>query len=107
MNYKLAKQLKDVGFPQSTNIRSMYVREDEVEMSIGFFKDLNDVCYIQSLEELIEACGHDFVSLHKLTHAREDNWKCDGKKTKSTQWHTIGSTPEIAVANLWLELNKK
>lgn len=65
--------------------------------------------YFPSLSELIEACGKDFPSLTRY----EDHWRCE-------QYDSLPSggdggfielsreaTPEEAVANLWLTLNKK
>ncbi len=64
---------------------------------------------VPTLSELIEACGEKFEELINL----KDKWICYGGGKDIIkgveQWHAFGegSTPEEAVANLWLELNKK
>ena len=113
MNYKLARKLKDNGFPQTTD---------------GLFWDQetrSSVAY-PTLSELIEACGNNFCELtsrvnqsmshHSGDYESFDNlwpsvyWVCSSveykdEKYKSPYWGE-GETPEEAVANLWLELNK-
>ncbi len=105
MNYELAKQLKDAGFPQPEGKLSIKHRGI-------FFQD----GYFPTLEELIEACGEDFENLE--AHAPEAGWRaymtqeafdrvvghecvldCCGYET--------GSTPTEAVAHLFLALNPK
>jgi len=95
MNYELAKKLKDAGFPQKE--RSIIVGNED-----SFTPDPArlDVYYVPTLSELIEACGDDiFLEMCRVGH---NDWLAtDGEHNMR------GSTPEIAVANLWLELNKK
>lgn len=85
MTYDLAKQLKDAGFPWK-----------EPSCSPG-------IAYIPTLSELIEACGGSLdlmmrpgANIASKLHAEEF------ELVKAR-----GSTPEEAVANLWLVLNKK
>jgi len=83
MDYELCKKLKDAGFPQPIIDKSS--------------ADDDFLCYVPTLSELIEACGDRFHGLWRMM----DNWytKSDiGQEVKS-------STPEEAVALLWLELN--
>ena len=62
MDYKLAKQLKDVGFPQeNTDQRKMVVNENN-----------SDCAFPPTLSELIDACGENFDSLN----LGEDGWYC-------------------------------
>ena len=58
-----------------------------------------------SLSELIEACGDLFLGLRNETGF----WSATGfPEGNRKAWFTEnGKTPEEAVANLWLELNKK
>ena len=98
IDYKLAKELKDAGFPQH--------------------QPCGSECYIPSLSELIEACGDDFENLVRTDEKNLGVWfraymtedafdelgipcvrDCDGFEG--------GDTPEESVARLWLELNKK
>ena len=83
MNYELAKQLKDAGFPQN---------------GTGQFIDVKLAS--PTLSELIEACGDDFLNLYKT----KDKWNCVHPLEDNDD--CCGSTPEEAVAHLWLELNK-
>lgn len=101
MTYELAKKLKNAGFSQegkgwkgrlpSFNPISLFVT----------------TVYFPTLSELIEACGDGFFSLKLVPNSREGlNWRT--RSTEYKQSHEFaGQTPEEAVANLWLELNKK
>lgn len=84
MDYNLAKQLKDRGFPQ---MDGRYLNNGEV--------------YVPTLEELIEACGTEFGRFIRQEH---DSWIASSETNKETGY---GSTPTEAVAKLWLALNPK
>ncbi len=104
MNYELAKQLKDAGF-QMNKLKGMGDR-----CNGDFFSYDKELYTIPTLSELIEACGKDFGSLwHPLQHIKDDKWLA--KRSDIAPWNVkrdfYGDTPEEAVANLWLELNKK
>jgi hypothetical protein len=98
MNYELAKQLKDAGFPQ----------EPELE----FARDIpfgEQVTY-PTLSELIEACGYKIHGIHQDEDIRgEIIWfatlKHDYRKFISNGPSREGKTPEEAVAKLWLALH--
>ncbi|HEX9503598.1 MAG TPA: hypothetical protein VF974_04740 [Patescibacteria group bacterium] len=109
MNYNLAKSLKDAGFPQHIEHRIHY-RENCEECMVGNYEkallfdydpDEFDIA-IPTLSELIEACGDKFDNLHLV--ANDKSWEATGWDADSIG---LGQTPEIAVAELWLELNKK
>lgn len=106
MNYELAKQLKDAGFPQITNNHDYYTNVGMIFRMWSTRPLKGDEIFIPTLSELIKACGDEFISLDKLVHEEKNNWKARGKITKSKLVHIAGSTPEEAVAKLWLELNK-
>ncbi len=91
MNYELAKKLKDAGFPEVTNHPNL--------CGNGF--KTQDV-YHPSLSELIEACGDSFGICEKAKGMNQ--WKA---QSAGTFVKVIANTAEEAVANLWLELNKK
>jgi hypothetical protein len=93
MNYELAKKLKDEGFPQKTNCEccSQVIGEDD------------EFVILPTLSELIEAC-HGEIMLLRDINVTSVEYKA-GIATSGIICK--GSTPEIAVANLWLELNKK
>ena len=93
MNYALAKQLKEAGYPQKPKDRfssNQYTYSD----------DDNDGVYEPNLGELIEACGDRFDDVRRV-YAGEFVAETIGVEPQ------IGKTPEIAVAKLWLELKKK
>jgi len=92
MNYELAKKLKDAGFP--------------VKYPDNLFVEGEKSAYIPTLSELIEACGDRFECLSKV----ENQWWVDERGGFFSNGETAtygGSTPEEAVAKLWLGLNKK
>ena len=108
MKYELAKKLKDAGFPQSV----IYYEEcyiNGVKCNYGNDQGLEseqngELVMIPTLSELIKACGKHFYSL-ELKSSPPDHWYATtlGKEERMC----FGLTPEEAVANLWLALNKK
>lgn len=84
MTYELLKQLHDAGFPLS-----------------GY----------TGLSELIEACGDGFHLLRAVREFEggEDMWSATNLPDNAIGNHIarLGSTPEEAVAKLWLALNEK
>lgn len=108
ITYELAKQLKDAGFKQYGDGK----RENEVGLPILIGMDFNsgeygNYCYFPTLSELIEACGDRFYGV--LRGPFKKYWEAGEYWGYAEFCGTIGqgSTPEEAVANLWLELNKK
>lgn len=108
MNYELAKKLNDAGFPLHNGGEFL---EGNVESDETGIITTNSV-YAPTLSELIEACGTSFDELIKMTHTVEPpKWvatsysceECGIKEMKSGR----GSTPEEAVAHLWLALQEK
>lgn len=119
ISYELAKQLKDAGFPQDLYVGdrhysfishprmgipsqwSVNIRTAEIYLPV---KD--DECKIPTLSELIEACGDRFYS---LVYATDNDWRCfvESRDQEDYISSSQGSSPEEAVANLWLALNKK
>jgi hypothetical protein len=91
IKYELAKQLKDAGFKQYgrggmlTKLNEDFTRQESV--------------YEPTLSELIEACGEDFGNLEYDNNI----WNCWAKNPK---YHGYGSTPEEAVAKLYISLHK-
>jgi hypothetical protein len=88
MNYELAKKLKEAGFK---------FHHEGSKWSKYIFP---------TLEELIEACGNEFKGLMVDT---EETWHAISivKTDDNSNISGIGETLEEAVANLWLNLNKK
>lgn len=95
MDYELAKELKDAGFPQFGDHRER--KGDMLGVGSG-----SGACYILTLEELIEECGN----LEALTC--EHGVTCDewvASTFHSPHFHALGLTPTEAVARLWLALH--
>lgn len=97
ISYELAVKLKEAGFYPN--------RGETLNDFIGknYSLDRNDFVYRPTLSELIEACG--------------DRFKCVGREAVNPlSWYAVqfrngrpsftGSSPEEAVTNLWLELQK-
>ncbi len=118
MNYELAKQLKDAGFPQRVfvyqhdgekylfretdddfpgNNRTMWARY-YLESFLELHKD--ELVFVPTLSELIEACGDNLGDLTRVY----EGWKCNSENVGGYPV-TYGSTPEEAVAYLFLALN--
>lgn len=95
ISHELAQQLKDAGFPQYPGIP-----EKSKEIFGGS-------PFAPTFSELIEACGERFSSLYSPLTGTE--WKAFGWKEfkRGGELQGEGSTPEEAVARLWLALNKK
>jgi len=89
MNYKLAKQLKDAGFPQ-----------EGINKDRGFNIETGEPIMFPTLSELIDACGDISFELNKEDTGKK--WTACGEYPDSEE----GKTPEIAVAKLWLKLNQ-
>lgn len=97
ITYELAKKLKDAGFPKDY---TEWNDHDEELLEKTWY--MYGKGYSPTLSELIEVCGG--TSVFRLT--RDTEW--EACVDPITGWVSgNGSTPEEAVANLWLELNKK
>lgn len=109
MNYELAKQLKDAGFPQFGQPRT-YAYKLGLERILGPYLTSADEFYVPTLSELIAACGDHEFHLHFVQHERK--WQTWISLLKAAyvadEEHSgEGQTPEEAVARLWLALNTK
>ncbi len=97
MNYELAKELKDAGFPKHSLCNNACMTTGDIGV---------DMC-IPTLEELIEACGAEFSSLSmRKSGGKQIDWRADtwlsGEKRQLVEY---GSTPTEAVTRLWLALH--
>jgi|ERR1035437_2178547 hypothetical protein len=134
MNYELAKKLKEAGFLQEyrktdpamdwayTNAGDLVMLHDDCDTDWWIAQAYNDswenlergLLYVKTnwfkcptLSELIEACGK---KLHCLVHTIDGGIDSDrefwsvGVDNVVTNW-VNATTPEEAVANLWLALN--
>ena len=105
IDYKLALELKNTGFPQHEDGSGEYYGQ-EVHTELGKF-------YIPTLSELIEACGDKFQT---LTRGHTGKFVCRSSNlnplTAYSPDHVLdnyrgfGDTAEESVANLYLLLNK-
>ena len=112
MNYELAKELKDAGFPFKAPFKEqedLYFRG--VKNAIVVIE--NCVFGWPTLSELIEACGNRFASLKlgtkRIDETKISNWwyAYSGTDIDANGFEADGSTPEEAVSRLWLVLNKE
>lgn len=92
MKYELAKELRDAGFPQTGNGKSVGP-PDALVMRRG------DGVYSPTLSELVNACEGPFKLESKTDEASAPIWIAE-----STGLIANGATPEEAVARLWLGL---
>src|SRR3954470_15427463 len=61
MNYEIAKQLKDAGFPQAGSGRWLIEGYKVAQVRVSAFPEPKGIrAYEPTLEELIEACGRPF-----------------------------------------------
>lgn len=98
MNYSLARELKEAGFPQEgkgTWVGPM----EKLTWSRG------DRVYAPTLSELIEACGEGFETL-QIDKSRS-RWVAISPNETLTSRNAdrLALTPEEAVARLWLALH--
>jgi hypothetical protein len=106
LSYQIALELKYRGFPQTRN-------DGLCKHGNWGFVDLRESCdcvpvevaTIPTLSELIEACGEH---LRSLDNCGEQGWEAIREDDECGEpiGFEEGSTPEEAVARLWLALNK-
>ena len=95
MNYELTKELKEAGFPQGG--------DGEYYGGPCTIPTAESMTYIPTLSELIDACGE---AVHFILMKAGNMWQA-GKGDNVLQGVTAyGSTPEEAVARLWLAFNR-
>ena len=92
MDYTLAKELKDAGFPLRRH------PNQERQPQEGEYVVDHVLYLVPTLSELIEACGEE---LDMIRHWAT-KWGAYGPTTRG-----MGATPEEAVARLWLALTSK
>ena len=89
MNYELAKELEDAGFPQSGKGGRIAPPEKIVARR-------EDFVYVPTLEELIEATGTRYM------FNEGGGWTATFRTTRGN-----GPTLDVALAHLWLALKSK
>lgn len=96
MNYKLAKELKDAGFPMKLALPNSESVWGGVDTNGTYYQYL-------TLSEFIQACGEKF---HCLVYTSDKKFWSAGTTNVVKDWQN-GKSPEEAVAKLWLKLNEK
>ena len=94
MEYSVAKELHDAGFPQGGKGTWVYPLD-------ALRTRPSDRIYAPTLEELIEACGGAFGSLERMSYGV---WYA---VSMGKDYSVSGPGSAVAVARLWLVLNKK
>ena len=103
MNYELAKRLKDAGFPQTKSQYGEYYITGSPGTFLGLIPRNDDILTFPTLEELIEACGDNLMSIDNID-SRVSMWR---SVTPFPHKAFFGTSPIEAVAGLWLAINKK
>jgi len=119
ITYELALKLKEAGFPQygdgNYHDSPSYIKKLEYAINnktmLSRISPDDDMIYLPTLSELIEECGDRFDELIRLKH-KEDTYKYSAYSYPCEEcgyeglYTGRGSTPEEAVAQLYLELNR-
>lgn len=110
MNYELAKELKDTGFPQLGGDKMNWDLDVFIESDGRVCRNWNridpEACRIPTLSELIAACGETFLALRQDLYDESltaGKWLAQAQELEEV----VGVTREEAVAKLWLIINKK
>lgn len=102
MDYEKCKELRDAGFSQTS--RDTICWDEIIYLDTKPGENSTRSASLPTLSELIEACGKDFGNLSRngLRWVSEPDYGISMETDSG-----YGSTPEEAVANLYLALNKK
>ena len=95
MDYELARELEEAGFPQGGSGKWRGPPNEVVWLGSGA------LVYIPTLEELISACGSEFGGVER---ASDQLWIARRRHADST---FEGASLVDAVALLWLSLRRK
>lgn len=105
ISYELALKLKEAGFPQPSLMGIPVIGPGAID---------KDGVFYPNLSELIEACGDCLSHLaHRPSYPEGGHWwavsHCGHPEHEpgGNNLEESASTPEEAVARLWLALNKK
>ncbi len=106
MDFVLAKKLKDAGY--TFKLFPYEIKNPGYHEWLLFDGEKYE---FPTLSELIEACGKAFYELRRLNpeyHSMPiDGMVWEASSPEVTPMLYVASTPEEAVANLWLALNEK
>ena len=111
MNYELAKELKEAGFPFVNDFKEYGYLDHPKDHVTGICHTSivapDEGYFLPTLSELIEACGEDFKGLTKLPDGTFSSPLTNPSEGKYEPFDMLSfKTPEEAVAKLWLALNK-
>lgn len=101
ITYELALKLKEEGFPQGMD---NFVDPDNTICTVDY--TCKESIYCPTLSNLIKACGDKFYELVKCVSGPKVTFSWFAISITLKVFGT-GLSPEEAIANLWLELNKK
>lgn len=120
LSYELAKKLKEVGFPQDVrwDTRHFPMKDGSVvnERKAAFIvvNDILENVISPSLSPLIEACGkkkdYGYAIFDLSMHGTGEGWVAgysDPDYHETWEDYEEGSTPEEAVARLYIALHDK
>jgi len=117
IDYELAQELKEAGFPQSNKQGAWWFDEHKtlfVQATTYGVDEVNrtsECVRVPTLEELIEACPEEIddhcFSFACLTFHKSGKWLAGYEKYEKFTPECCGSTAIEAVARLWLALYKK
>jgi hypothetical protein len=91
MDYELAVQLKEAGFPIKKHLITRYKRDIAVP----------------TLEELIAACEEEYLTIEHRNISGSRDWLATAHTLNQGNQSGVGSTPIEAVARVWLALHSK
>lgn len=117
IKYDLALALKNAGFPQDlkysfTHYSVIGNQTPLCDCDYRFDNEHEQYVKIPTLSELVEACGDKFGALTQYDKQKGEGWFASGHKIiwdsdENGYICVKEETPEIAVANLYLEINSK
>ena len=113
ISYKLAKQLKEAGFPFKSHLESVYVMDGKTDVSPteirlkALLVEGVEVLKIPTLEELIEWCREKcFGGMIHLNVMSDGIWGAIGELPHDGILTEMGKTPSKSMALLGLKLHE-
>ena len=115
IDFKLAKELKDNGFPQNYKSGEIYFEDKSSEEIFDLINnhDSDDEVTISvpTISELIESCGDGFYALNRNSFQKHGQdrvkWTAVGGIWKENIRLALrGENADEVMAKLWLELKK-
>lgn len=109
MDYELAKELKDAGFPQKSSreiVVGISPNRNVIKTILPFVFDEEDACYVPTLEELIESLGTAFQG---IIHHTDPKYVALGLEWGAKAGGILrpGKSLIEAVGHLYIALHKK